>query len=492
MTQTIPSKQLIHLQMKRVTVFLKKSLNHSLKRFFKTADSSTNEASDCVFEEIIESFTQTILQNSWFIYKWSKWLCFWINHWIIHSNNSSKQLIHLQMKQVTVFLNKSLNHSLKRFLQNSWFIYKWSKSLSQWAIHWIIHSNDSFKTADSFTNEASDCVFEEIIESFTQMIHSKQLIHLQMKQVPVSMSNSLNHSLKWFIQNSWFIYKWSKWLCFWRNHWIIHSNDSFKTADSFTNEASPCLNEQFIESFTQMIHSKQLIHLQMKQVPVSMSNSLNHSLKWFIQNSWFIYKWSKSLSQWAIHWIIHSNDSFKTADSFTNEASDCVFEEIIESFTQMIHSKQLIHLQMKQVPVSTSNSLNHSLKWFIQNSWFIYKWSKSLSQWAIHWIIHSNDSFKTADSFTNEASPCLNEQFIESFTQMIHSKQLIHLQMKQVPVSMSNSLNHSLKWFIQNSWFIYKWSKSLSQWAIHWIIHSNDSFKTADSFTNEASDCVFE
>ncbi len=147
-------------------------MNHSLKRFFKITDSFTNEASDCVFEEIIESFTQTILQNSWFIYKWSKWLCFWINHWIIHSNDSSKQLIHLQMKQVTVFLNKSLNHSLKRF----------------------------FKITDSFTNEASDCVFEEIIESFTQTI----------------------------LQNSWFIYKWSKWLCFWINHWIIHSNDLFK------------------------------------------------------------------------------------------------------------------------------------------------------------------------------------------------------------------------------------------------------------------------
>ncbi len=113
-------------------LYLNKSLNHSLKRFFKTADSFTNEANDCVFEEIIESFTQTILQNSWFIYKWSEWLCFWIIHWIIHSNDSSKQLIHLQMKQMTVFLNKSLNHSLKRF----------------------------FKTADSFTNEANDCVFE--------------------------------------------------------------------------------------------------------------------------------------------------------------------------------------------------------------------------------------------------------------------------------------------------------------------------------------------
>ncbi len=365
--------------MKQVTVFLNKSLNHSLKRFFKTADSFTNEASDCVFEWITESLTQTI---------------------------PSKQLIHLQMKQVTVFLNESLNHWLKRFLQNSWFIYKWSEWL--FLKKSLNHSlKRFFKTADSFTNEASDCVFEEIIESFTQTIPSKQLIHLQMKRVTVFLNESLNHSLKRFLQNSWFIYKWSEWLCFWMNHWIIHSNDS----------------------------SKQLIHLQMKLVTVFLNESLNHSLKRFLQNSWFIYKWSEWLCFWMNHWIIHSNDS----------------------------SKQLIHLQMKQVTVFLKKSLNHSLKRFLQNSWFIYKWSKWLCFWRNHWIIHSNDSFKTADSFTNE----------------------------QVTVFLKKSLIiHST--ILQNSWFIYKWSKWLCFWRNHWIIHSNDSFKTADSFTNEASDCVFE
>ncbi len=187
-------------------------MNHSLKRF---------------------------LQNSWFIYKWSKWL----------------------------YLNKSLNHSLKRFLQNSWFIYKWSKWLCFWMNHWIIDSNDSFKTTDSFTNEASDCVFEWITESLTQTIPSKQLIHLQMKRVTV-FEEIIESFTQTILQNNWLIYKWSKWLCFWMNHWIIDSNDSFKTTDSFTNEASDCVFEYIIESFTQTIPSKQLIHLQMKQVTV--------------------------------------------------------------------------------------------------------------------------------------------------------------------------------------------------------------------------------
>ncbi len=144
--------------MKQVTVSMSNSLNHSLKRFFKTADSFTNEASDC----------------------------FWIINWIIHSNDSSKQLIHLQMKRVTVFLKKSLNHSLKWFVQNSWFIYKWSK--------WLY------------------------------------------------LNKSLNHSLKRFLQNSWFIYKWSKWLFLKKS--LNHSlKRFFKTADSFTNEASDCVFE---------------------------------------------------------------------------------------------------------------------------------------------------------------------------------------------------------------------------------------------------------
>ncbi len=147
----------------------------------------------------------------------------------------SKRLIHSEMKQVAVFMNGSLNHWLKRFIQKGWFIQKWSKCLSLWMDYWIIDSNDSFKTADSFRNEASGCLYEWIIESLTQMIHSKRPIHSEMKQVAVFMNGSLNHWFKWFIQNGWFIQKWSKWLSLWIDHWIIDSNDSFKTAESFRN-----------------------------------------------------------------------------------------------------------------------------------------------------------------------------------------------------------------------------------------------------------------
>lgn len=36
----------------------------------------------------------------------------------------------------------------------------------------------------------------------------------------------------------------------------------------------------------------------------------------------------------------------------------------------------------------------------------------------IQWIIHSDDSFKAADSFRNEASCCLCDQIIESLTEL--------------------------------------------------------------------------
>ncbi len=71
--------------------------------------------------------------------------------------------------------------------------------------HWIIASNDSFKRTDSFRIEASACLYEWIIESLPQMIHSNEPINLESKQVPVFMNESLNHSFKWFIQTNQFI-----------------------------------------------------------------------------------------------------------------------------------------------------------------------------------------------------------------------------------------------------------------------------------------------
>ncbi len=53
-------------------------------------------------------------------------------------------------------------------------------------------------------------IYEWVIESFIQEIHSKTLIHPVMKQV--------------------------KYL--WVSHWIIHSRDSFKNTDSSSYETS--------------------------------------------------------------------------------------------------------------------------------------------------------------------------------------------------------------------------------------------------------------
>ncbi len=308
-------------------------LNHSFR----------NRASGCLMNGSLNHWLK------WFVQKQSKWLSLWMDHWIIDSIDSFRnrasgclyewiiesltQSIRSETEQVAVFMNGSLNHWLK------WFVQKQSKWLSLWMDHWIIDSNDSFR------NRASGCLYEWIIESLTQMICSET------EQVAVFMNGSLNHWLKWFVQ------KQSKWLSLWMDHWIIDSNDSFR------NRASGCLYEWIIESLTQMIRS------ETEQVAVFMNGSLNHWLKWFIQ------KQSKWLSLWMDHWIIDSNDLFR------NRASGCLYEWIIESLTQMIRS------ETEQVAVFMNGSLNHWLKWFVQ------KQSKWLSLWMDHWIIDSNDSF---------------------------------------------------------------------------------------------------
>ncbi len=42
------------------------------------------------------------------------------------------------------------------------------------------------------------------------------------------LSESLNHSLNWFIQKHWFMQQWNKWL----SHWIIYK----KNTDEWRNE----------------------------------------------------------------------------------------------------------------------------------------------------------------------------------------------------------------------------------------------------------------
>ncbi len=178
--------------------------------------------------------------------------------------------------------------------------------------------------------QTSDCLGGQVIESFTQVICSKILIHSGMKQLAVLMPESLNHSLSWFRQKQWFVQEWNKRL-FMRNHWVINSTDLFSN------------------------------------------------------NSVTVKKW---LSLWANHWIIDSTDSLKNTDLFRYETSDCRYEQIIESLTQPIHLKTLICSDMKQVSVVKS------------------KW---LPLWANHWVIDSIDSLKNTDLFRYETSDCRYE-----------------------------------------------------------------------------------
>ncbi len=286
-----------------------------------------------------------------------------MSHWIIHLTSSFKWLIHTETKQLTVVMNKSLNHWLTWFIQTADSFPKQSKWLSLWTSLWIIDSLESFKwpihsetkqvtvfmneslnhwltwviqMADSFRNKASDCLYERVSESLTHLSHS----------------------------NGRFIPKQSKWLSLWTSLWIIDSLDSFKWP----------------------------IHSETKQVTVFMNKSLNHWLTWFIQ----------------------------MADSFWNKASDYLYERVSESLAHLIHSKgRFILKQSKWLSLWTSlwiiGSLDLFNSWFIQkqskwlsyervteslarsmrsNSWFILKWSKWLSFWTSLWIIDSLDSFK--------------------------------------------------------------------------------------------------
>ncbi len=152
------------------------------------------------------------------------------SHWIIYSIDS--------LRTLDSFSNKSLNHLLNWFTQNTWFIQQrviesytqliCSEHLIHSATsHWIIYSIDSLRTLDSFSNESLNHILnwftqntrfiqQQVIESSTQLIHSEHLIHSAM------------------------------------SHWIIYSIDSLRTLDSFSNE------------------------------------SLNHILNWFTQNTWLI------------------------------------------------------------------------------------------------------------------------------------------------------------------------------------------------------------
>ncbi len=100
----------------------------------------------------------------------------------------------------------------------------------------------------------------------------------------------------------------------------------------------------------------------MKQVTDLMSESLNLSHNWFVQNidsfkkikqvtdlsnTDSIKELNNWLTLWVSHWIIHSIGLFKNIDSFKNYTSDWPYEWVIESFTQSVCSKTKMNVTWK-------------------------------------------------------------------------------------------------------------------------------------------------
>ncbi len=111
-------------------VFMNESLNHWLTRFVQMTDSFKKQR------------------------KRSKSL--WTSHWIIGSLDLFKWLIHSEMKQVTVFMNESLNHWLNSFKQLIHSEMKQETDLYEWVSESCVHLICS--KLDLFSNESLLCV----------------------------------------------------------------------------------------------------------------------------------------------------------------------------------------------------------------------------------------------------------------------------------------------------------------------------------------------
>lgn len=70
------------------------------------------------------------------------------------------------------------------------------QSPSFWVRYWNISLTDSFKNTD----ETSDSLYEWVPEFFAQPVCSKTQISSELKQGMVFMDESLNYSLKQFVQ----------------------------------------------------------------------------------------------------------------------------------------------------------------------------------------------------------------------------------------------------------------------------------------------------
>ncbi len=78
------------------------------------------------------------------------------------------------MNQVTVFMSEALNHSLNQLIKNTgifWNEIKWLFLSEQFnrSLNWFIQSTESLR------NQSSNSFYERVIESFIQLICSKQI-----------------------------------------------------------------------------------------------------------------------------------------------------------------------------------------------------------------------------------------------------------------------------------------------------------------------------
>ncbi len=206
-----------------------------------------------------------------------------------------------------MYLSESLNHSFKRFIQKHWFIqYEMSQS---WASHWIIHSTDSIKTLIHPVTKRVN------LERSHWIIHSRDSFkntNSSSNETSQSwVSHWIIHSRDSFKQH-WFIRNGTSQS--WAESLIIHSRDSFKNTDSSSNDTRQSWASHWI--FIQEIHSKTLIHPVMIDRQSWVSHWIN-SFKRFIQKT-LIHPVMKRVNlEWVTESLIQEI-GFKNTDASSN------------------------------------------------------------------------------------------------------------------------------------------------------------------------------
>lgn len=137
------------------------------------------------------------------------------------------------LNSANVFISKSLNHTLKRFVHNTDSLKKKNKKLSLGVTHWFIQMNWKLWFIQEQNKLLSVWVSNWIIDSNSL---STTLTDSKTKQATVFISESIKHLLEWFMHN---IDSFKKQLFLWVT-WKIQSNDLVQMAYSFKNETTVC------------------------------------------------------------------------------------------------------------------------------------------------------------------------------------------------------------------------------------------------------------